>query len=73
MPRDATYGLSLHKISGPPYTARQQFQQMNADLKAAGKSMKDMGLAATSVASSIAGSLDVKLNGTLKTSLSLIS
>ena len=57
---------------GGKYTARQQFQQMNADIKAAGKSMKDMGQAGMSVASQIAGAFDLKLNGTLKSSLNII-
>lgn len=55
------------------YSVGGQFKQLDSDLKSAGRAMKDMGQAATSVASEIAGSFGAKINGTLKTSLSLFS
>ena len=57
---------------GGKYSAADMFKQWDSDIKKAGKSMKDMGGAATSVANNIAGAFDTKLNGTLKSSIGLI-
>lgn len=54
---------------GGKYTAGEMFKQADADAKKIGKSMKDMGGAAGSVANTIAESFGGKVNGTLKTSI----
>jgi hypothetical protein len=54
---------------GGKYTAGEMFKQADNDVKAVGKSMKDMGGAAGSVANTIAESFGGKVNGTLKTSI----
>ena len=57
---------------GGKYSAGDVFKQWDSDLKKAGKGMKDMGGAATSVANNIAGAFDSKLNGSLKSSLGIL-
>lgn len=57
---------------GGKYSAGEVFKQWDSDLKKAGKGMKDMGGAASSVANSIAGAFDSKLNGSLKSGLGIL-
>ena len=56
---------------GGKYSVGEKFAQLDKDVKGAGKNFKDMGGAAKSVASEIAGAFGGKLNTTISTSLSL--
>lgn len=57
---------------GGKYSAGQAFQQWNADIKSAGKEMKDMGEAAKNVAGNVADAFGGKLNGAMKSSLGIL-
>ena len=56
---------------GGKYSVGEKFAQLDKDVKGAGNNFKDMGGAAKSVASEIAGAFGGKLNTTISTSLSL--
>ncbi|MBR4654127.1 MAG: hypothetical protein IKO72_12285 [Kiritimatiellae bacterium] len=56
---------------GGKYSVGEKFAQLDKDIKGSGKNFKDMGQAAKSVASEIAGAFGGKLNSTIGTSLSL--
>ena len=57
---------------GGKYSAGQMFKQLDSDVKAAGKSMKDMGQGAMTVANNIAGAMGEKVNGTLKSTIGIV-
>lgn len=57
---------------GGKYSAGAVFSQMNADIKNAGKSMKDMGDGAVKVANGIADAMGGKVNGALKSTMGIV-
>lgn len=57
---------------GGKYSAGAAFNQMNKDIKQAGKSMKDMGDGAVKVANGIADAMGEKVNGTLKSTMGIV-
>ena len=57
---------------GGKYSAGQMFKQLDTDIKTAGKSMKDMGQGAMTVANGIAGAMGEKVNGTLKSTIGIV-
>lgn len=57
---------------GGKYSAGAVFNQMNADIKAAGKSMKDMGDGAVKVANGIADAVGEKVNSSLKSTIGIV-
>lgn len=57
---------------GGKYSAGEVFNQMNKDIKQAGKDMKDMGDGAVKVANGIADAMGGKVNGALKSTMGIV-